>query len=65
MKYRKLIAMLIFFSASLFFTCGVSAKENPLTGFTEVARYIKERHALPQNFITKEDAKNLIIEGEI
>lgn len=59
MKYRVIIAALVFLSASYFVSTGVSAEENSPTGFTEVARYIKAHHALPQNFITKNDAKKI------
>jgi uncharacterized protein YycO len=59
MKYRKLVVALILVSASLLAVADVSAKENPPTGFTEVAQYIKVHHSLPKNFITKKDAKKI------
>jgi hypothetical protein len=59
MKFGYFLIAFIFISGSYLFSNGVSARENPLTDFTEVARYIKAHHELPQNFITKDDAKKI------
>jgi len=54
---------LVLLSLVLLAGCGLLEKDPPteksLTGFEEVANYIKTHQKLPDNFITKEEARKL------
>jgi len=60
MKRGKLLTvsfMLLFFMPVL--SHGLDTRKVPLTSFHEVADYIKKYNRLPDNFITKKDARTL------
>ena len=60
MKRGKLLTvsfMLLFFMPVL--SHGLDTRKVPLTSFHEVADYIKKYDRLPDNFITKKDARTL------
>jgi hypothetical protein len=56
-------ALMLFLALLLLAGCGLFGTESennaPLTSFEEVANYIKLHNRLPDNFITKEEAKKL------
>lgn len=60
MKYIKISGILIMFLLFLPFT-GLSQDRHaiPPTSFKEVADYVKKHQRLPDNFITKKDARRL------
>ncbi|MFC9708842.1 ribonuclease [Paenibacillus sp. NPDC056933] len=68
MYFKKcLSAMLIILATILFTGCSLetaslndsSQASSPLTQFDEVAAYISEHHELPENYITKREAREL------
>ncbi|MGC5772892.1 ribonuclease domain-containing protein [Paenibacillus pabuli] len=68
MYFKKCLSALLIILATILFTgCsletasfnGSSHANSPLTQFDEVAMYISEHHELPENYITKKEAREL------
>jgi hypothetical protein len=60
MKYIKIWCILIMFLLFLPFTgFSLDVHATPPTSFKEVADYVKKHQRLPDNFITKKDARRL------